>query len=36
MLSSQAEVAVDCLNLRIRELEHEREKYLGEVRSICT
>ena len=27
----QAEVAVDCLNERIRELELEREKYLGEV-----
>eukprot|EP00603_Paraphysomonas_imperforata_P006648 CAMPEP_0114439992 /NCGR_PEP_ID=MMETSP0103-20121206/15513_1 /TAXON_ID=37642 ORGANISM="Paraphysomonas imperforata, Strain PA2" /NCGR_SAMPLE_ID=MMETSP0103 /ASSEMBLY_ACC=CAM_ASM_000201 /LENGTH=46 /DNA_ID= /DNA_START= /DNA_END= /DNA_ORIENTATION= len=26
----QAEVAVDCLNVRIKELEQEREKYLGE------
>jgi hypothetical protein len=23
---------VDCLNVRIQELEHDREKFLGEVR----
>lgn len=30
----QAEQAVDCLNVRIKDLEQDREKFLGEVSEV--